>query len=79
MRDVWAIRIQTLDVVTNECRWKHIKQAFRTRRGAIRHLVRNGWELYDKNMWTFDAMHESNDRRYIRYAYVERIENGNMW
>lgn len=44
----------------------------------MRHLERDGWELYNKNTWGFDATHESPDRRYIRYAYVERIENGNL-
>ena len=76
---MWVIRIQTLDVVTNESRWIRLKQTFRTRSGAMRHLERDGWELYNKNTWGFDATHESPDRRYIRYAYVERIENGNMW
>ena len=76
---MWAIRIKTLDVVTNECRWKHIKQTFRTRRGASRYLVRDGWEMYNKNIWAFDAMDVLTDRRYIRYAYVKRIQNGNMW
>lgn len=79
MRRLWVIRIQTLDVVTNECRWKHLKQTFRTRSGAMRHLIYSGWEMYNKNTWTFDAMYESSDRRYIRYAYVERMENGNLW
>lgn len=71
---MWAIRIQTLDIVTNECRWTHLKHTFRTRHGAVRHLAYTGWELYDKNTWGFDAMHECADRRYIRYAYVERVE-----
>lgn len=70
---MWTISIQTLDVVTNECSWEHFIRKFMTRRGAMRYLVRDGWELYNKNTWTFDAMHESNDRRYIRYAYVEKI------
>lgn len=78
MRDVWTISIQTLDVVTNECSWEHFIRKFMTRRGAMRYLVRSGFELCNKDTCTFDAITPLIGR-YVRYAYVERIQDGNMW